>query len=207
MVHAVFSDIGTYDIDHPIVNLISSMSADISGTINHPYTECPSVVVKKIRVSSGLITYFICISADIIKEFSTPVNIAVSGNAKDIVQYNKDGIHICICPSGLTIQDGDYVIEFTLRLNNITIHPERSITVTSDQKPGRLTVHSGYNVDVSIVNNTMTILGSPGAGKGKYIKGGLDKLYQGVRSINGINTGNNINIEVSDALISDGGSV
>ena len=207
MVHTVFSGIGTYDIDHPIVSLVSSMSVDISGTINHPYSICPSVIVKHISVTDGVATYTISITADILKEFIDPVDIEVSGNTTDNIKHSKDGVHIVICTSGISVDDGEYDTEFNLRLNNITIHPKRSIIVNSNHGSGRMTINSGYNVAVSLSGDVVTILGSPGAGKGKYIKGGLDNLYRGVRSINGINMSNNINIELSDALISDGGSV
>lgn len=207
MVHAVFYDIGTYDIDHPIVSLISSVSVDITGTINYPHTNCPSVSIKRIEIEGNSVKYTVYVIADIIKEVHSGVEVTVTGTLPGPAVYDVDGIRIAIHTSGISVDSGIYDTDFVVRLNNITIHPRRSITVNTNPGTGRIMVNSGYNVAVTMSDTVLNIMGSPGAGKGKYIVGGLDNLYQGIRSINGINLSNNINIKLSDALISDGGSV
>lgn len=219
MVHAAFSDIGsTYDIDHPIVNLISSISVDITGTLNYPYTECPSVTVTGINIDGDSVTFTVDISADILKELkssSVDISGSIKGTDESSLEYTDDNIHIVILTSGISAPDGDYNTSFVVRLNNITIHPTRKVELipnegADDSSNGclnRLSINSGYNVSVTISNDTLNILGSPGAGIGKYFEGGMDTLYSGLRSINGLRLGNNINIEMSDVLISDGGYV
>ena len=207
MPYTVFSDIGDYDADHPLANLIAGISVEVTGTFNHVYSDCPSAILKNVSVSSSHITYIITVSADIISEASRPIDVTISGDIHDVLRYTNDTVDISIYPSGITIPDGVYDTRFIVRLNNIIIHPKRSIIVSEDPGPGSIIIDSGYNVSVDLRETNLSITGSPGLGKGKYMSGGLDNLYMGVRSINGINIGYNVDVELSDALISDGGSV
>lgn len=202
----LFSSFDNIDEDHPVAGLISSMSVIIQGPVR-PGTVCPYVIINKITVDNGSVTYNISVCADMIGTFSSPVVVDIRHNGHDDIQYSDNGLSIHIRTSGIEVPAGTYDINARLRLCFINIIPERSTTVNGNTVKGGIAISSGYNVSVTLAGDDLSIYGGPGVGTGKYFKGGTDNLYNGIRNVNGVNLSNNLDISMSDILVENGGRV
>lgn len=198
---------------HPIYSLIEAMTVTIDVHPTNAFTRGVSVMVPFITIAQGTIKYTILVDTDIIPDYE-PDSISINHNMVkgSVEKTTESGITIKITNSGITVPDGVYNVNMTLRLTNVRIYPT-SVAVISDtvdtthRRENHISLEDGYNVSVSWSGDTIVIDGGPGLGRGKYTKGGVDKLYNGLRSINGLNNIGNINMSVTDLISSNKGSI
>jgi hypothetical protein len=204
--HNIFID----PVDIPVH--FQSFSVDLYGKYTPNYSEGPRVRVDYINVSEDKVSITLDVNADILSIVNTPIAIELARDANscevsgsvslDIGGDRKVSVHVDI-----SLIDGSnrlYRIESNLLLRNISVHPTRYIFVGTSTDEG---FTDGYNASVRMVGDTITIYGGPGEGLGTYSEGSTDYFYIGIKSINGISRGNNINITMSDTVIKNGGSI
>lgn len=198
---------------HPIYSLIAAMTATINVHPASVFARGISVMVPTITIEQGVITYTVLVDTDIIPNYEPkPIYIShdkAKGTAEEITD---SGIVIKITSSGITAPDGAYNVNMTLRLVNVRIYPVSVAVIsntgdTTHVSTNHISLEDGYNVSVSRSGDTIVINGGPGLGRGKYTKGGVDKLYKGLRSINGLNNIGNINMAVTDLIASNKGGI
>lgn len=116
-----------------------------------------------------------------------------------------------------SLHPGVYPVSGQLRLRCVDISIQRFIGIDTnnggpiDYAQG-LSLSDGYNISVSYDDRTgsLDIVGGPGMGLGRYHGKSDDNTknyYSGVRSINGLRNGHNVNIELSDALVEHGARI
>lgn len=189
-----------------------SFSVDLYGSYNSNYSKVPKVRVVSINVAKDKVSIAIVVSADILSIVNVPVNIdlhrdgtscEVSGSVStDLGNDCKMSVYVNLLLVG--DEDSLYMIGSDLLLRHISVHPTRHIFVGAGQNEG---FSDGYNTSIGMVGDTITIYGGPGEGLGTYKNGPTDAFYVGIKSINGISQGNNINITMSDTVIANGGMI
>lgn len=184
------------------------------------YISCVSITAHGLAVSnmletSGPIAELVLVSVINGKcSFSFSVDIPIIGlsgvySTYDDISYFSEGdcklrIAIDHC---IAYPDGEYQLYAPLLLRNISVYPVRRLNIFSEDG---IKIVDGYNTSVSYSRGSIKILGSPGQGKGR-MRGSSDtdlmSHYRGIKSINGMARGKNVNISMSDKLIEYGAGV
>lgn len=150
--------------------------------------------------------------------FSLTVNIPIMDIAEDIIVGNsgkytsvRDNCAVDIVidyDAPLTL--GTFDIYADVWLKSILIIPHKKVSILGQAPHTGISLNSGYNVSVSYSGEDLSITGGPGLGKGRY-KGSEDpntaEKYRGIKSINGVRAGRNVNIHMSDLLTQHGARV
>lgn len=193
---------GTDDII-AVLNQIHNISISITGTPDSELSVegIASVNLTAIHRNGAYIefTFSICI----------PILWGVSPRLFTCRDRYSDG-GVCIrVDHSITYENtpGELSTPVGVLLKSLRVIPRRLITFNGDST---VSMRSGYNVSVRISQNTINITGGAGLGKGRY-KGSTDphtkEQYIGIKSINGIRAGRNVEIDLSDLLIEYGATV
>lgn len=198
-----------------VLSGILDIKVTIKGEITCSPLTCPcdTVVIKRITVDSGISGMTVYIESALLG-ISGSYNFTRSGGT-----YVTDGIDstIELVWDDNSVSSGTYYVDASLRLRCIDIIPMSTIGLDKgdgsrvDYTTG-VNINSGYNADVYFdeTSGYLNIIGGPGLGLGRY-SGSTDKhtshSYSGIRSINGIHAGRNINIKLSDVLVGHGSKV
>ena len=123
-------------------------------------------------------------------------------------KYTDDNIRIVI--DYTDIPYGVYYVNATVLLRNIMVTTSRELSLFGRDSTSGIDLVDGSNVQTTYNDGTLSIVGGPGLGSGRYI-GSTDEItkdrYRGLKSVNGLRSDRNISINMTDLLIANGGGI
>lgn len=186
-----------------LLNHIHGINIVLSGNTEHEASSNTNIVLESIEIGD---------TVDIVLTVDVPVmgidtKIRTSGTFEEVI--NGVTISIQIKHDIPDTARGVYRTDASIRLKYIKLILNRKIMlcgkyISIDEFSK---ISDGYNVAIDIKDGVMSIVGGPGQGKGRY-KGSevaeIKFIYSGLKSINGLRRGRNIDVYVSDLLHSYG---
>lgn len=191
-----------YSGDISLLNLIQGISISASGleTAVDMTKGAPSAKLMSIQSGPSVVTFTIEIMIPTLG-ISTTVNVSNT--------YSDRNIYVAVShsvPTGL----GTVHVDADILLNSFNISTLRLVSLFGRDPSRLIDLSDGYNVSVSVQGDNLYIIGGSGLGRGMY-DGTTDEVtrdhYKGVKSINGLRSMRNVDIEFTDLLYENGAYV
>lgn len=196
----------TIPVNPDIAGHIKGISVIVEGTPVRESDIAPSCVVNIMTVSATGCSFGVSIDIPIMG-ISEYISVGYSGRYTGA--RNNCTITLTIDYDHPTTL-GAFDIQADVWLKSILVIPHKKIRILDQDDSMGISLRSGYNASISYSDETLSITGGPGLGKGRY-KGSEDpntaEKYRGIKSINGVRAGRNVNIHMSDLLTQHGARV
>lgn len=198
-------------IINTIDNIFSYLTVSITGDMLLGNTGCTQAILTSVEYTGTEAKCSFHIESGIILYSGNSLSVDVSAVITDTGNVTLSDDSSCVSIQAAVHKDaaptGTYECNLPVLLRNIIVLPVRYITIGDKTTPGGMEMSDGFNTHVSYNDSTIVINGYPGAGLGKYMTGGVDSIYRGIRTVNGINSNNNIDITMSDLVTGKGGRI